>query len=62
MTTCNHPYHTRCEFCDPKGRMNVAVDGNGDPQALRPDADNPSRRGLLRGAIATGVGALASAG
>ena len=65
MTTCNHPYHSHCEFCDPKGRMNVAVDGNGDPQALRPEADNTSRRGMLRGAVATGVGAvgaLASAG
>ena len=62
MTTCNHPNHLRCEFCDPKGHMNVAVDGNGDPQALRPDADNPSRRGMLRGAVVTGVGALASAG
>ena len=38
--------------------MNVAVDGNGDPQALRPQADNPSRRGVLRGAVATGVGAV----
>ena len=65
MTTCSHPHHSRCEFCDPLGRMNVAVDGNGDPQALRPQADNPSRRGMLRGAVATGVGAagaLASAG
>ena len=62
MTTCNHPHHLRCKFCDPKGNINVAVDGNGDPQALRPDADNPSRRGILRGAVVTGVGALASAG
>ena len=58
MTTCNHPHHSRCEFCDPLGRMNVAVDGNGDPQALRPKANNPSRRGMLRGAVATGVGAV----
>ena len=62
MTTCNHSHHSRCEFCDLKGRMNVAVDGNGDPKALRPEADNPSRRGMLRGTVATGVGALVSAG
>jgi acetamidase/formamidase len=62
MTTCNHPHHSHCEFCDPLGRMNVSVDGNGDPQALRPQADNPSRRGMLRGAVATGVGAVGALG
>ena len=53
MPDCNHPHHLRCQFCDPKGRMNVAVDDNGDAHALRPDAPNPSRRGMLRGAVAT---------
>ena len=62
MTACNHSHHTHCQFCDPKGRMNVAVDGNGEPQALRPDTENPSRRGVLRGAVATGIGAIAGAG
>ncbi|MFZ2652248.1 MAG: hypothetical protein WA210_19295, partial [Burkholderiaceae bacterium] len=62
MTACTHSYHMRCQYCDPKGRINVAVDANGEASALRPGAENPSRRGMLRGAVAAGVGALASAG
>ncbi len=57
--SCNHPFHSRFEFCDPKGRMNVAVDDNGEAHALRPEVENPSRRGMLRGAVATGVGVVA---
>lgn len=58
MSGCTHPAHQHCSFCDSKGRLTVEVDGNGDPHIDDPAPKDPSRRGLLKGSIAAGLGTL----
>ena len=60
MSSCTHPAHQHCSFCDAKGRLTVQVDGNGEAALDAPAPPDPSRRGLLKGSLAAGFGTLSA--